>query len=58
MAPYYEAYQQRYNAIAAAGIELWGHSEAELQDVLARWVDKNGLSGRRVVEFACGEGSG
>lgn len=58
MAPYYEAYQQRYNAIAAAGIELWGHFEAELQDVLARWVDKNVLSGRRVVEFACGEGSG
>jgi len=55
MSEYYRAYDDRYKLTAAAGIDLWGHSESDLEDVLTRWVEENSLIGKRIVEFACGE---
>jgi hypothetical protein len=58
--PYYYAYENRYQKVFSAGGDRWGHSpeDAILAGTLARWVTDNRLSGRRVVEFACGEGAG
>ena len=55
MSEYYRAYDERYRLTAEAGIGLWGHSEADLEGTLTRWVDENSLRGKRIVEFACGE---
>lgn len=55
MSEYYRAYDGRYSLTAAAGIELWGHSVSDLEGVITRWVEKNSLQGKRIVEFACGE---
>lgn len=57
--PYYMAYEDRYQRVFAAGIDLWGHSPDDeiLVRTLAEWVDKNDLVGKTVVEFACGEGA-
>ena len=56
---YYHAYEKRYQAVYAAGAERWGHSpdEPELLAAISDWVARNGLEGKRVVEFACGEGA-
>lgn len=56
---YYKAYEKRYQAVEEANIELWGNSEkdAVLAETLKKWVEDNGLKGKRVIEFACGEGS-
>ncbi len=57
--PYYMAYEDRYQRVFAAGIELWGHSPDDeiLVRTLAAWVEENDLAGKTVVEFACGEGA-
>lgn len=57
--PYYMAYEDRYRKVYEAGAERWGYSpdSKELIGVLTAWVEKHGLKGRRVVEFACGEGA-
>ncbi len=58
--PYYLAYEQRYQAVFAAGAERWGHSpdDEELYHTLTQWVTDNHLVGKRIIEFACGEGAG
>lgn len=56
---YYMAYEKRYRAVFEAGATLWGHSKSDavLREALKNWVETNGLKGKKVVEFACGEGS-
>jgi len=59
MSEYYRAYEERYRIVHAVTDELWGHSpedEAFVQ-TLTDWVNDNRLLGRRVIEFACGEGA-
>ncbi len=57
--PYYTAYERRYRAVYAAGVKTWGHNtdDQTLLDTLSRWAAQNKLTGKRVIEFACGEGS-
>ncbi len=57
--PYYMAYEDRYQRVFSAGIELWGHSPDDkiLVRTLAEWVAENALVGKTVIEFACGEGA-
>ncbi|MDR0897194.1 MAG: class I SAM-dependent methyltransferase [Oscillospiraceae bacterium] len=57
--PYYLAYEKRYQAVFAAGIPRWGHADDDsaLNEALADWVKANGLVGKRVIEYACGEGA-
>ena len=57
--PYYWAYEKRYQAVYEAGISRWGHSpeDAVLYKTLKTWVETNGLQGKKVIEFACGEGA-
>ena len=57
--PYYGAYEKRYSAAYSAGVKYWGFTpdNEELREILARWVEENSLSGKRVVEYACGEGA-
>lgn len=54
--PYYTSYENRYKAVYAAGAERWGPSpeDGELNTVLTDWVKKNKLTGRSIIEFACG----
>lgn len=56
---YYMAYEKRYRAVFEAGAESWGHNACDpaLRETLTKWVSENGLSGKRIVEFACGEGA-
>lgn len=56
---YYTAYENRYRAAYDAGIPLWGHDPDDeiLASALTGWVEKNHLAGKRIIEFACGEGS-
>lgn len=58
MKPYYTAYENRYQKVYEAGAERWGHStdDEELNSTLTAWVEDNRLKGKRVIEFACGEG--
>lgn len=57
--PYYMAYENRYRKVFAAGAALWGHSPDDeiLVRTLSRFVADNDLCGKRIIEFACGEGS-
>lgn len=57
--PYYLAYEKRYKTVYNAGVKLWGHSSDDeiLLSVLEKWVRDNGLVGKKVIEFACGEGA-
>lgn len=57
--PYYTAYEKRYRAVFEAGAESWGHSSCDpvLRETLKNWVEENALAGKRIVEFACGEGA-
>ena len=59
MGKYYESYEERYQAVEKAGIPLWGHSEENgaMLKILAEWVEKNHLAGKRILDFACGEAS-
>jgi len=56
---YYMAYETRYQKAYEAGAEFWGHDpdDKELIDVLTDWVNNNNLKGKRIIEFACGEGA-
>lgn len=57
--PYYLAYEHRYQKAHEAGIEWWGHTPEDnvLAAALTEWVDNHGLRGKKVIEFACGEGA-
>lgn len=57
--PYYLAYENRYKKVFEAGVERWGHSPDDkiLFFTLEKWVNENSLSGKKIVEFACGEGA-
>lgn len=57
--PYYLAYEKRYKTVFEAGAERWGHApdDAVLYETLKKWVDANDLKGKRILEFACGEGA-
>jgi hypothetical protein len=57
--PYYMAYENRYQKVYEAGVERWGHSpdDEELVSTLTTWVEEHKLKGKRVIEFACGEGA-
>lgn len=56
---YYLAYEKRYRAVYEAGISRWGHSPEDkvLYETLKNWVESNGLQGKKIAEFACGEGA-
>lgn len=56
---YYLAYEKRYQAAFSAGAERWGHSpdDVVLYNTLKDWVQENGLKGKSVIEYACGEGA-
>lgn len=58
--PYYMAYEKRYQKVFKAGIKRWGHSpdDETLYNALKNWVENNKLQGKKVIEFACGEGAG
>lgn len=57
--PYYLAYEDRYKTVFEAGAERWGHSpdNQELYITLKEWVTDNKLTGKNIIEFACGEGA-
>ena len=57
--PYYLAYEARYQKVFAAGVECWGHSpdDETLVSTLGKWVNENNLAGKKIIEFACGEGA-
>jgi cyclopropane fatty-acyl-phospholipid synthase-like methyltransferase len=57
--PYYLAYENRYQKVYDAGGDGWGHKpdDEELIANLTEWVNKYNLRGKRVIEFACGEGA-
>ncbi|HML46237.1 MAG TPA: hypothetical protein PKE04_05750, partial [Clostridia bacterium] len=56
---YYLGYEDRYQRVFAAGGDCWGHAPTNkgLTQVLTEWVETQGLCGKRVIEFACGEGA-
>ena len=57
--PYYMAYEKRYQAVFAVGVERWGHSPQNkvLYNTLKTWVEENDLQGKSIIEYACGEGA-
>jgi len=57
--PYYHAYERRYRTAHEAGAVFWGHTPDDpgLTEALTDWVMINNLAGKRVIEFACGEGA-
>lgn len=57
--PYYLAYEERYQKVYEAGADRWGYSPDDdgLISTLARWVEEHQLKGKRIIEFACGEGA-
>ena len=57
--PYYMAYENRYQTAYLAGAERWGNSSSDqvLYNTLKCWVEDNGLKGKKVIEYACGEGA-
>ena len=57
--PYYTAYEKRYQAVFSAGVERWGHSPDDdvLYNTLKSWVEEKNLRGKRIIEYACGEGA-
>lgn len=59
MEKYYQRYEQRYQAVYAAGADLWGYTadNEDLNHILSQWVQEHGLTGKRVLELCCGEGS-
>ena len=59
MREYYERYEDRYRAVYAAGAPAWGHcaDDPGLRAVLADWTARENLAGKRVIEYACGEGA-
>ena len=60
MGEYYRAYEARYQAVREIGDFTWGHTpeDAQLADAVSEWVREYSLPGKKVAEFACGEGAG
>lgn len=58
MEQYYKKYEQRYQAVYAAGADMWGYvpENEDLNKILAEWVERQNLTGRTVLETCCGEG--
>lgn len=58
MEQYYEKYETRYQTVHAAG-GSWGFGpeDQRLTEVLSAWVREHQLEGKRIIEFACGEGA-
>jgi GrpB-like predicted nucleotidyltransferase (UPF0157 family) len=58
-APYYLAYENRYQAVYSSGASIWGHQPDDkmLVAALSEWVNEYDLKGKNVIEYACGEGS-
>jgi predicted RNA methylase len=56
---YYTAYEIRYKKAYEAGADYWGHTpdDEELTSYLSEWVRQHNLEGKRIIEFACGEGA-
>lgn len=56
---YYEWYEHRYCTAFEAGAERWGHGPQDegLFEALKGWVEKYTLKGKKIIEFACGEGA-
>lgn len=56
---YYTAYEKRYQAAYSAGVERWGNSpeDEDMYNLLKNWVEENDLKGKKVIEYACGEGA-
>ena len=56
--PYYMAYELRYQKLLAAGAPCWADMSNDeiLTNALSRWVIENNLKGKRIIEYACGEG--
>ena len=59
MGPYYLAYEKRYQKVYEAGIDRWGHRPDDdgLLRTLTKWVNDHKLRGKKIIEFACGEGA-
>ena len=59
MSEYYRAYEERYRAVRDVGEFTWGHTrdDERFTGAIGDWVRENELSGKRVAEFACGEGA-
>ena len=57
--PYYLAYEARYQKVFEAGGDCWGHGtdDETLAATLEKWVNDNQLKGKKIIEFACGEGT-
>ena len=57
--PYYTEYEKRYQTAFSAGAERWGYSPNDevLCNTLKSWVEENGLKGKSIIEYACGEGA-
>lgn len=55
---YYKKYEQRYQAVYAAGADLWGYApdNETLNEYLMKWVREQSLQGKCVLETCCGEG--
>lgn len=55
---YYKKYEERYQAVYAAGADMWGYSpdDETLNDYLTKWVNAHKLQGKSVLETCCGEG--
>ena len=55
---YYKKYEQRYQAVYAAGAEMWGYTpdNETLNEYLSIWVSDYNLQGKRLLETCCGEG--
>jgi len=56
--PYYSTYENRYRQVYEAGGRRWGIApdDPPLVETLHRWIADNQLAGKRIIEFACGEG--
>ena len=56
---YYKKYEQRYQAVYAAGADLWGYTpdNADLKQIITDFVTAHKLPGKTVLELCCGEGS-
>lgn len=56
---YYHDYEKRYRAVYSAGANRWGCAPDDpwLISTLTGWIDENNLRGKRIIEFACGEGA-
>ena len=56
--PYYGVYENRYRQVYNASGQRWGTAPDDplLVETLHRWIEDHQLAGKRIIEFACGEG--